>query len=157
MDTNVVVALITTSASILLAALSVYFTKRAERAADLRTRKQEQYLQLLKAFAAFYDTTGNEITARQNLASALNTIVLVAPQDLFAAAMAYYREMLIADPPRFEVRDELMKVLILKMRDSLELPFKDHLDSFDFTIIPVDARTDPPKSKAGHHSRATQS
>ena len=118
MNADVTIALITTSASIFVAASTFFLTKRAERAAQLRQRKEQQYYELLKALAAFYDRTADVVKIRQQAASAMNMIVLVAPQDLVAAVMAYYREMLVW-PPRHEERDGLLKVLILKMRKSL--------------------------------------
>lgn len=141
MNANIAIALITTSASIVVAAGTFFLTKRAERAAQLRQRKQEVYSDLLKALAAFYDTTADVLKARQQAASAMNIIVLVAPQDLVASVMTYYREMLVW-PPRHEERDRLLKVLVLKMRESLELPFADDPASFDFAFVPVDSRID---------------
>ena len=141
MNTEIAVALITTSASIIVAASTFFLTKRAERAAQLRQRKQEQYYELLKALAAFYDTTADVVEARQQAASAMNMIVLVAPQDLVASVMAYYREMLVW-PPRHEERERLLKVLVLQMRKSLELPSIDDPCSFDFAFVPVDSRID---------------
>lgn len=145
MNANVVVALITTSASIVIAAATFFLTKRAERATQLRQRKQEHYYELLKALAAFYDTTADVVKTRQQAASAMNMIVLVAPQDLVASVMTYYREMLVW-PPRHEERDRLLRLLVLKMRRSLELPFVDDPASFDFAFVPVDSRVDDTSS-----------
>jgi dipeptide/tripeptide permease len=144
MNAEITVALITTSASIVIAAATFFLTKRAERAAQLQRRKERQYYALLKALAAFYDATADLVAARQQAASAINMIVLVAPQDLVASVMAYYREMLVW-PPRREERDRLLKALVLKMRESLELPFVDDPASFDFRLVPVDARVDEVK------------
>ena len=141
MSPNIVVALITASASVIIAAATFFLTKRSERAAQLRQRKEEQYYDLLRAFAAFHDATSDVVKARQQLANAINLVVLVAPQYVITSVMAIYHEMLIW-PPRPDEQRRLLLDLILKLRKSLELPFEDDASTFDFEIVSVDKRVD---------------
>ena len=74
--------------------------------------------------------------ARKRFAAAVNTVVLVAPQPVVAATMAYYRVLAgeVIDRKRSV---EILKELVLELRRSLELPFADNPATFDFELVAV--------------------
>jgi hypothetical protein len=134
MNAEITVALVTASASILAAAITFFLTKSKERSVELQQRKQSQYKELLSAVSDLADGGVTLEQAQRRFAAAVNTIVLVAPQPVIAAVMAYYRELLsqTTNRPR---RVELLKRLILEIRKSLELPFDDDPNTFDFELV----------------------
>jgi hypothetical protein len=128
------VALIAASASILVAAITFFLTKSKERSVQLQQRKQSQYQELLSAISDLADDSVTVKQARRRFAAAVNTIVLVAPQTVIGALMAYYRELAGGTVNR-ESRVKLLKRLILEIRKSLELPFDDDPKTFDFELV----------------------
>ena len=134
MDTQITVALITASASIVVAAATFFLTKSKERSVQLQQRKQSQYQELLAAISDLADDSVALEQARRRFAAAVNTIVLVAPQPVIDALMAYYRELTCETVSR-QRRVELLKYLILEIRKSLELPFDDDPNTFDFELV----------------------
>jgi hypothetical protein len=134
MNAQIIVALIAALASILAAAITFFLTKSKERSVELQQRKQSQYQELLSAVSDLADDNVTLAQAQRRFAAAVNTVVLVAPQPVIDAVMAYYRELLskTIDRPR---RVELLKRLILEIRKSLELPFDDDPDTFDFELV----------------------
>jgi hypothetical protein len=139
MNANIIVALIAASATIVGAAITFVLTKAKDRSAELQQRKQSQYHQLLSAISDLFDYSVSEEDAQKRFASAVNSIVLVAPKPVIDAIMAYYRE-LTNRPINHERSAELLKRLILEMRKSLELPFDDDPSTFDFEMVAVPKR-----------------
>ena len=90
MDTNVLVAMITVSGSILVASLTYYFTKLLQTKTEWQHEKMNHYKVLLSALsdAAVDGKDKKEANERFSLAS--NTICLVAPQDVVAALMKFH-------------------------------------------------------------------
>jgi hypothetical protein len=134
MNVQITVALIAASASILVAAITFFLTKSKERSAHLQQRKQSQYQELLSAISDLADYSVTQEQGQRRFAAAVNTIVLVAPQSVIDALMAYYRELASGTTNR-QRRVELLKRLILEIRKSLELPFDDDPNTFDFELV----------------------
>ena len=134
MNAQITVALITVSGTILVAAITFFLTKSKERGVQLQQRKQSQYQELLSAISDLADDSVSLEQARRKFAAAVNTIFLVAPQPVIAALMAYHRELSSESVVR-QKRVELLKRLILEIRKSLELPFEDDPNTFDFELV----------------------
>lgn len=137
MSTEVVVAIVTASASVVVAALTYAFTVRQARLDALRQRKVERYGALLSAISdlaihGFNDSTG------ERFATAANTLVLVAPQPVVTALMRFHHETRNSNPNKsLERHDQLLRDLVLELRRSLDLPFRDHPETFDFHLIAI--------------------
>ena len=134
MNVQITVALISASTVILVAAITFFLTKSKERGVQLQQRKQAQYQELLSAISDLADDSVPLEQARRRFAAAVNTIVLVAPQRVIDAVMAYYRE-LAGEAIDRQRRGELLKTLVLEIRKSLELPFVDDPNTFDFELV----------------------
>lgn len=143
MDTQITVAIITASASIVVAAITFFLTKSKERSDQLQQRKQSQYQELLSAISDLADDSVPLDQARRRFAAAVNTIVLVAPQPVIGALMAYYRELTNETINR-QRRVELLKHLVLEIRISLALPFNDDPNTFDFELVAARKGKDSP-------------
>lgn len=149
MNTQITVALITALAGILAAAITFFLTKSKERSAQLQQRKQTQYQELLSSISDLADYSVSLEKANKRFAAAVNTVVLVAPQPVIDALMAYYRDLSNRTPDHHR-RAKLLNHLILEIRKSLELPFTDDPKTFDFELVAVtkgpDSEQRSPKS-----------
>ncbi len=136
MTAQITVAIITASASIAVAAVMFFLTKSKERADQLRQRKQAHFQELLMGISDLADHTVPLEQARKRFAAAVNTVVLVAPQPVIAATMAYHRVLgsEVIDRKRSV---EVLRELVLELRKSLELPFDDDPATFDFELAVV--------------------
>lgn len=67
---------------------------------------------------------------------AVNTIVLVAPQPVVRALMEFHNEIRISNEARTQQgHDRNLNALVLALRESLELPFKDDSTTFQFHLV----------------------
>lgn len=74
--------------------------------------------------------------ANERFNRAANTIVLVAPQKVVRALMEFHDEIKVSNLKRTqEAHDRLLIELILAIRESLELPFSDDRETFNFHLI----------------------
>jgi len=136
METSVIVAIISASASIVVAALSFALNKRAERKAALQERKLAHYQELLNALSDLAVDGINKEEANQRFAQAVNTIALVAPQHVIKALMQFHDEVKFSNPNQsHEGHDRALKTLLLAIRKSSDLPFRDDPSTFDFHLI----------------------
>ncbi len=136
MDTSVQVAIISASASIIVAAVSFVLNKRAERRDALQQRKLSHYKELLSAISDLAIDGVDKEEANIRFANAVNTIALVAPQNVITALMAFHDEVKFSNPDRSsEGHDKKLNDLLLSIRKSLELPFKDDPDTFKFHLV----------------------
>ena len=135
MDTTIIVAIITASASVIAAALTFIFTKRAERRDVLQLRKLSHYQELLTAISDIaIDNSDNEAGIR--FAKSVNTIALIAPQDVITALMTFHDEIKSSNPNKtLKAHDEKLMELLLAIRKSIELPFKDDPKTFNFHLV----------------------
>ena|SRR3972149_2817421 len=136
MGTSIIVAIISACASIVVAALSFALNKRAERKAALQQRKVTHYQELLNALSDLAVDGTDKEKANQRFANAVNTIALVAPQYVIEALMRFHDEVKFSNPNKSqEGHDRALKELLLAIRKSLELPFRDDPQTFDFHLI----------------------
>jgi hypothetical protein len=133
-DPTITVAIIAGAASIVVAALSFWLTKRAERRDALQQRKLEHYRELLMAISDLAVDGIDKEEANQRFARAANIIALVAPPKVITALMAFHDEVKFSNPNRSaEGHDRKLKELLVAIRWSLALPFED--EPFDFHFI----------------------
>jgi hypothetical protein len=130
METSIMVAIISTSANIIVAALSFPLNKMAERRIALQQRKATYYRELLNALSDLAVDGTDKEKANQRFANAANNIVLVALQYLIEALMRFHDEVKFSNPTKSQ-EDRAFKALLLSIRKILELPFWDYKESFD--------------------------
>ncbi|HET6991397.1 MAG TPA: hypothetical protein VFJ43_08745 [Bacteroidia bacterium] len=136
MDPTISVAIIGATASILIAALTFFFTKKSERKDALQQRKLERYQELLGAISDLAIDDVDKVDANLRFAKSVNTIVLVAPQKLINALMEFHDEVKFSNPNKSQGgHDNKLRNLILEMRKSLELPFDDDPKKFNFHLV----------------------
>jgi hypothetical protein len=136
METPITVAIISASASIVVAALTFALNKRAERKSDLQKRRIEHYQKLLDAISDLAIDGIDKNEANMRFANAANTIALVAPQVVISALMEFHDEVKYSNPNRSsEGHDRKLIHLLLVIRESLELPFQDDPDNFNFHLV----------------------
>lgn len=134
MEPTITVAIIAGAASIVVAALSFWLTKRAERRDALQQRKLEHYRELLFAISDLAVDGVDKEAANQRFARAANVIVLVAPPRVINALMAFHDEVKFSNPNRSsEGHDKKLKELLKEIRWSLQLPFEN--EPFEFHLI----------------------
>lgn len=119
-----------------MAALSFALNKRAERKTALQQRKLAHYQELLNALSDLAVDGIDKEKANQRFANAVNTIALVAPQHVIEALMRFHDEVKFSNPNASqEGHDRALKILLLAIRKSLDLPFRDDPTTFDFHLI----------------------
>ncbi|UIR57455.1 hypothetical protein LZQ00_06455 [Sphingobacterium sp. SRCM116780] len=137
MNPIILVAIISATASIIVATVSFILNKRAERRDYLQQKRLAHYQELL---ASISDLAIKQDLAKANLrfANAVNTIGLIAPQNVITALMEFHREIRISNPNfSIEGHDTRLKVLILEIRKSLNLPYKDNPETFTFHLVGI--------------------
>lgn len=136
MEASIIVASISASASIIVAALTFALNKSAERKTALQQRKIIHYQELLNALSDLAVDGTDKEKVNQRFASAANTIALVAPQYVIEALMRFHDEVKFSNPNKSsEGHDRALKELLLAIRQSLELPFRDDPATFNFHLI----------------------
>jgi hypothetical protein len=135
MDVSVQVAVISAATSVIVAAGSFVWTNRQRRQDDLRQRKLDHYKELLSAFSELAIDGTDKDAANLRLCRAMNTIALVAPQEVVTALMNYHKEVAFSNSDRTRTgHDRLLNVLLLAIRRSLDLP-SDNPNTFAFHFI----------------------
>ncbi len=135
MSDGIIVASITAAASILGAAITYMLTKRHERVAQWQNDKLNHYKVL---FSALSDISVDETDkqAHRNLALAVNTIALVAPQYVIKALMALHDEAKYTNVQKSADRyDELLKSLLLAVRKDIGRAKGDEAETFVFHLM----------------------
>lgn len=136
MNDVVVVAIISAAASVLVAALTFYLTKRHELAVQLRSEKLNHYKVLFSALSDLAVDGADKDKANMQFALAVNTIALAAPQQVITALMAFHDEVKFSNPDRSpEAHDRLLKELLLAVRRDIGLAKGDDVASFSFHLI----------------------
>lgn len=79
MNTSILVAIISTSGSIIVASLTYYFTKRMQTKTEWQREKMNHYKVLLSALSDLAVDGTNKKEANERFSLATNTICLVAP------------------------------------------------------------------------------
>jgi hypothetical protein len=136
MNDAVFVAIISAAASVVVAALTFYLTKRHELAVQLRSEKLNHYKVLLSALSDLAVDGTDKDAANMRFALAVNTIALAAPQGVIAALMAFHDEVKFSNPGRSpEAHDRLLKELLLAVRRDIGLAKGYDVASFSFHLI----------------------
>ena len=134
MDTPILVSVISASASIGVAAVTFFLTKRKEREAEWRKQKLDHYRNFLEALSG---TVGNDSTAEGQLrwAKACNTIGLIASQRVLRVLWQFQDAIAKSNPtPSTESHDRGLNQLLLAIREDLGVSPKDDPSTFKFRL-----------------------
>lgn len=136
MDSSILVAVITASGSVLLAALTFYLTKKHQLKVEWQKEKLNHYKVMLSSLSDLAVDGTDKKDANMRFSLAVNTIALVAPQYVIAALMAFHDEVKFTNPNKSpEKHDELLNLLLLAIRKDIGLSEKDDPASFSFHLI----------------------
>ena len=136
MDTNILVAIISVSGSIIIASLTYYFTRLMQTKTEWQREKMNHYKVLLSALSDLAVDGTDKRKANESFSLASNTICLVAPQCVVNALMEFHDEVKFSNPNQtIEKHDLLLKRLLLAIRKDIGLAKKDREDSFGFHLI----------------------
>lgn len=134
MDTPILVAVITAAASLAVAAVTFFLTKRKEREAEWRKQKLEHYREFLDSLSG---TVGTDSTpeAQRRWARASNTIGLVASQRVLAALWQFQDSIARSNPnTSVEDHDRRPNQLMLAIRHDLGITPADKPENFSFRL-----------------------
>jgi hypothetical protein len=136
MNEPIIVALITVSGSILVAALTFYLTKSQERSIRWRNEKLNHYKVLFSALSDLAVDGTDKKEANLKFALAANTIALAAPQYVIEALMTFHDEVKFSNPDKSpEKHDKLLNELLLAVRKDIGLAVGDNVKTFNFHLI----------------------
>lgn len=136
MNPTIVVAIISAAAAVIAATISIAFTKRAERKDVLQQRKLNHYQELLSGISDLAIDSVDKDEANLKFARSVNTIALVAPQEVINALLDFHAEIKYSNMNKSpEAHDQKLRQLLLAMRRDLNLPFKDDPNNFNFHLI----------------------
>jgi len=93
MDSSILVAIITVSGSIIVAAVTFYLTKKHQLDVEWQHEKLNHYKVLLSALSDLAVDGIDKDDANKRFALAANTIALVAPQYVISALMNFHDEV----------------------------------------------------------------
>ncbi|MFZ5452297.1 MAG: hypothetical protein ACOZF2_10590 [Thermodesulfobacteriota bacterium] len=128
-------SVISASATVIVAALSFFLNKRAERKAALQQRKLAHYQELINALSDLVNDLDQD-KANLRFNNAFNTMALVAPQNVIDSLMKFHDQIRISNPNKSEEGyDRTLKELLLAIRKSLEMPFRDDPHPFNFHLV----------------------
>ena len=115
---SVAIALISAAVSIIVAALSYYFSKLKEREADWRKKKLEMYHQLFESISGIVEGNSTQ-EAQREFAKSCNVIGLVASAEVIQKLQAF---QLASQPQNHGQHDKALTELLCAIRDDLGLP-----------------------------------
>lgn len=134
MDTPILVAVISAAASVTVAAVTFFFTKRKEREAEWRKQKLEHYRELLDALSGVVGTDSTP-EAQRRWARATNTIGLVASQQVLLALRQFQDAIARSNPnPSQKTHDQALNKLMLAIRADLDITPTDDPTTFSFRL-----------------------
>ena len=136
MDNSVLIAIISASASLLVAALTFYLTKRHQTRADWKREKLEHYRKLLVSLSDLAVDGKNKDKANQDFSEYSNTICLVASQEVIHKLMLLHNEIKQSNVKRnWDIEVKLVNDLMIEIRKDIGLTKKDDVHKFDFHLI----------------------
>jgi len=136
MNTTIIATLITVFGSIMVAALTFYFTKKHEIKVEWQKQKLNHYKVLISSLSDLAVDGTDKEKANMNFSLAANTIALAAPQYVISALMAFHDHVKFTNPnPSPEEHDKLLIKLLLAIRKDIGLAEKDNPRTFDFHLI----------------------
>lgn len=120
MDTAVVVSVISAAAGLIVAAGSLYLTKKKEREADWRKYKFEQYKEFLFSMSGNLGTNPTQ-DGKRNFARTCNSLHLIGSKGVLLALHKHIEAL--ADPsiPK-AAQDALLSKLIWEIRQDVGIP-----------------------------------
>lgn len=122
--------------SVLVVALTFYFTKKNEIKSEWQKQKINHYKELLSAISDLAVDGTDKRKANMNFALASNTISLVAPQKVINALMEFHDHVKYSNQTKSpEKHDELLKKLLIEIRKDIGLSKKDKIKSLNFHLI----------------------
>lgn len=136
MDNSILIAIISASGSILLAAFTFYFTKRHQTKSEWKKEKLEHYRKLLVALSDLAIDGKDKDKANQEFSEFSNTICLVASQDVIHKLMTLHDSIKLPIEKRnFDLESELINKLMIAIRKDIGLTKKDNIEYFNFHLI----------------------
>jgi hypothetical protein len=129
---DIVVATISASASVGVAAVSYFFTKYRERENDWRKQKLQHYSELITATSGIVE---GDVTAeaQRHFATTCNTIGLVASQKVIQR-LNEFREALWIPPDPPDAHERKFRELILEIRRDLKISPEDDVSTFTYHL-----------------------
>ncbi|MCK4752837.1 MAG: hypothetical protein KAS75_05270 [Planctomycetes bacterium] len=132
----IIATLITVSGSIIIAALTFYFTKKHEIKVEWQKRKLDHYKVLMSSISDLAVDGTDKEEANMKFSFAVNTIALAAPQYVISALMAFHDHIKFTNPnPSLEKHDKLLIELLLAIRKDIGLVEKDNPRTFNFHLV----------------------
>lgn len=135
MPNEIMVAVISVSGSIIIAAFSYFLTKQQQRENDWRNLKLDHYKNLLMSISDLA-VDNEDVEAHYRFAQAMNTIALVAPQDVIEAMLEFHDGVKQSNENRSQIlHDKLLATLLLTIRRDLKLSPKDKRNTFYYHLV----------------------
>jgi hypothetical protein len=136
MDSPILIAIISASASILVASFTFYFTKRYQTNSEWKKEKLEHYRKLLVSISDLAVDGKDKEKANQDYSEYSNTICLVASQDVIFKLMKLHDEIKLPKEQRnYASEIILINQLMVAIRKDIGLTKKDKIEDFNFHLI----------------------
>jgi len=140
MANEVLVAIITVSGSVIIVAVSYFFTKRLRRESEWRDSKLNHYKVLLSSISDLA-VDNQDIDAPHRFALAMNPLALVAPQNVVEAMRVFHDGVKVSSENRdLEHHDQLLGKLLLAIRKDLVMKQKDDPLTFHYHLVGVPSK-----------------
>ncbi|MFA6428358.1 MAG: hypothetical protein WCW02_02325 [Candidatus Buchananbacteria bacterium] len=135
-STEIVVVIISTFGSLVVAAFGFFLTKRYEIKTEWRKRKISYYENLFIALSDLAIDGTDKEDANQRFSKAFNSIALIASQDVIKALLGFHDYVKFSNNQKNPGRhDELLTKLVIEVRKDIGLVNSDNIDSFKFHLI----------------------
>jgi len=136
MESTILIAIISASASILVASFTFYFTKRYQTNSEWKKEKLEHYRKLLVSISDLAIDGKDKEKANQDYSEYSNTICLVASQDVIYKLMKLHDEIKLPKEKRnYDSEVILINQLMVAIRKDIGLTKKDKIEDFNFHLI----------------------
>ncbi|MEN3809896.1 hypothetical protein ABH309_18535 [Chromobacterium piscinae] len=134
MDAPILVAVISSAASIVVAAVAFFLTKRKEREAEWKKQKLEHYREFMDALSG---TVGSDSTSEEERrwTRAANAIGLVASHRVLLALWQFQDAIARSNPnPSRKAHDEALNKLMFAIRFDLQISPADDPETFSYRL-----------------------
>ena len=136
MDSSILIAIISASGSIIVAAVTFYFTKRYQTNSEWKKGKLEHYKKLLVALSDLAVDGKDKEIANQQFSEYCNTICLVASQEVIRQLMTLHDFIKLPVAKRDpNLEPILINQLMIDIRKDIGLTKKDDINKFNFHLI----------------------
>ncbi|MBT0666277.1 hypothetical protein KI809_18355 [Geobacter pelophilus] len=134
-STTILAAVISAGAAIIVVALTNYFAKRREHAADWRKMKLELYREYILALSGVVEERSTA-EAQAKYSDAVNSLLLVAPPAIMNALDAFLAYTSYRNQDKDVSRhDQLLGALIKAMRADLQPTYKSEDTGLSFRLL----------------------